>query len=140
ELVCPSGQYQPGTSPPSLSGSDGATFEPLQTLGGPTNTSSDEPGRAMYGGWVIVPKNCTMNVTLSWYVPPLSNQAYSVLVQRQAGTFSDLDLTILPSNCVQQHTTGLHFTGILTGDTSFTVPTYSQKSKRAQNCYPRSGT
>lgn len=140
ELVCPSGQYQPGTSPPSLSGSDGATFEPLQTLGGPTNTTSDEPGRAMYGGWLIIPKNCTLNVTLSWYVPPRANtsQPYSVLVQRQAGTFPDLDLTILPSNCVQQHTSGLHFSGILTEDRSFTVPTASAHQKEAQSCYPRS--
>lgn len=117
ELTCPAGQYQPGAEPPYLTGSNGATWEPLHTLAGPSNTSSDEPGRAMYGGWVIVPKNCTMNVTLSWYVPPLSPQPYTLLVQRQAGTFPELDLSILSSaaNC-----TSFHFDDILVTDRSFT--------------------
>ena len=140
ELVCPAGQYQPGASPPSLSGSNGGTWQPLQTLGGPTNTTSDEPGRAMYGGWVIVPKNCTMTVTLSWYVPPLSQHGYSLLVQRQAGTFPELDLSILPdaADCARLATTGLHFDGILLKDTSFTPPAYKPAKQGAQGCYPRS--
>jgi hypothetical protein len=139
ELICPAGQYQPGAFAPSLSGSNGASWQPLQTIGGPTNTISDEPGRAMYAGWVIVPKNCTMNVTLSWYVPPLSQQPYSLLVQRQAGTFPELDLTILPSaaNCIQLRATGLHFDKILTQDTSFTIPTYDPTKRGAQTCYPQ---
>ncbi len=141
ELVCPAGQYQPGASPPSLSGSDGGTWQPLQTLGGPTNTTSDEPGRAMYGGWVIVPKNCTMTVTLSWYVPPMSQHGYSLLVQRQAGTFPELDLSILPdaANCARLATTGLHFDGILLKDTSFTPPAYKPAKQGGQNCYPHAG-
>jgi hypothetical protein len=142
ELTCPAGQYQPGASPPSLSGSDGVTWLPLQQIGGPTNTTSDEPGRAMYGGWVIVPKNCTMNVTLSWYVPPLSQQPYSLLVQRQTGTFPQLDLAILPSaaDCAQLHTSGLHFTGILTRDVSFTLPVKpATKNSANASCYPGSG-
>lgn len=138
ELTCPTGQYQPGAQAPSLSGSDGASWEPLQTIGGPTNTTSDEAGRAMYGGWVIVPKNCTMNVTLSWYVPPLSQKPYSLLVQRQIGTFPQLDLTILPgaTDCTQLHTSGLHFTGVLTRDTSFTIPT-SKAGSGTKSCYPQ---
>lgn len=141
ELACPAGQYQPGASPPSLFGSDGGTWEPLQTLGGPTNTTSDEPGRAMYGGWVIVPKNCTMTVTLSWYVPPMSQHGYSLLVQRQAGTFPELDLSILPdaANCASLATTGLHFDGMLLKDTSFVPPVYKPSKQGAQSCYPRSG-
>lgn len=139
ELKCPAGQYQPGASPPSLMGSDGGTWEPLQTVGAPTNTASDEPGRAMYGGWVVVPKNCTMNVTLSWYVPKLSAQPYSLLVQRQAGTFPELDLSILPdaADCANLGTTGLHFNGILVKDSSFTVPAYHAQGQ--QHCYPRQG-
>ena len=54
ELLCPSGQYQPGASP-SLTGF-GCARERLQTLSGPTKMTSDEAGRAMYGGWVIIPK------------------------------------------------------------------------------------
>lgn len=122
ELSCPAGQYQPGAGPPSLTGSDGSNWEPLHALVGPTNTQSDEPGRAMYGGWVIVPKNCTMNVTLSWYVPPMSQQPYSLLVQRQAGTFPEMDLTIRPNaaHCASLGTAGLHFDDILVKDASFT--------------------
>lgn len=138
ELTCPAGQYQPGAEPPYLTGSNGSTWQPLHTIGGPSNVSSDEPGRAMYGGWVVVPKNCTMNVTLSWYVPPMGSQPYSLLVQRQAGTFPELDLTILPSaaNCTNLHTAGLHFDDILVADRSFT-PATLQASQ--QGCYSSQG-
>ncbi len=138
ELQCPAGQYQPGASPPTLTDPSGARWEPLQTIGPPTNTTSDEPGRAMYGGWVIVPKNCTMTVSLSWYVPPLSSQPYSLLVQRQAGTFPELDLSILPGagDCIALKTAGLHFDRTLTQDTSFTLPTYA--STKQGSCYPPS--
>lgn len=142
ELVCPAGQYQPGASPPTLAQPDGGTWLPLQTLGGPTDIASDEPGRAMYGGWVIVPKNCTMNVTLSWYVPPMSAQPYSLLVQRQAGVFPELDLSILPDsgNCGKLGTTGMHYDKILTQDISFTLPAYhASKQGQSKNCYPQSG-
>lgn len=141
ELICPAGQYQPGASPPSLTGSDGGSWQPLQTLSGPTNTTSDEPGRAMYGGWVIVPKNCTMTVTLSWYVPPMSQHGYALFVQRQAGTFPELDLSILPdaASCARLGTAGLRFDGILLKDSSFTPPAYKPAKQGAQSCYPHSG-
>lgn len=140
ELVCPSGQYQPGAEPPTLSVPDGVTWQPLQTLGGPTSTTSDEAGRAMYGGWVIVPKNCTMTVTLSWYVPPASGHPYSLFVQRQAGVFPELDLSILPDagNCTSLGTAGLHYDKILTQDMTFALPAY-HASTQAKSCYPRSG-
>lgn len=136
ELVCPAGQYQPGASPPSVTGSDGGAWQPLQTLSGPTNTTSDEPGRAMYAGWAIVPKDCTLTITLSWYVPP--RPTYTLLVQRQAGTFPELDLSILPdaTDCASLATAGLHFTGLLLKDTSFTPAIYKATSQDAQGCYP----
>jgi len=138
ELTCPAGQYQPGATPPNNSGSDGGTWEALQTLSGPTNTTSDEPGRAMYGGWVVVPKNCVMNVTLSWYVPAQPQQPYSLLVQRQSGTFPELDLTIQPSAaaCAALKINGLHFDHILTQDTSFTPPV---SATNAQSCASQNG-
>lgn len=141
ELNCPSGQYQPGDSPPTFADPGGADWQPLRVIGGPTNTTSDEPGRAMYGGWVLVPKNCTMNVTLTWYVPPAAGQPYSLLVQRQAGTFPELDLTVLPGadNCRRLHTAGLHFEGILTQDASFTPASYNSSKSGAQSCYPGQG-
>lgn len=138
ELTCPAGQYQPGATPPWLDGSNGGTWQPLQTVGGPTNTTSDENGRAMYGGWVIVPKNCTMNVTLSWYVPPSAGHPYNLLVQRQVGTFPELNLSILPSAtaCAQLHTAGLYYDGVLNKDASFTLPS----APGQQKCYPLTGT
>ncbi len=82
-----------------------------------------------------------MTVTLSWYVPPLGHGPYQLFVQRQAGTFPDLDLTVLPTSgdCVALATAGMHFAGVLTEDTSFAIKSMvgSQRIKEA-NCYPRS--
>jgi hypothetical protein len=41
----------------------------LDTVGGPTGTTSDLPGTVMRSGYVIVPSACTARVTLGWYVP-----------------------------------------------------------------------
>jgi hypothetical protein len=102
-------------------------WHPLDKLGPPTNLVSDEPGRAMFGGYVVIPKNCTMTVAISWYVPPLSTAPYSLLIQRQAGTWPDINLTILPhtqsshvpSDCVVPNRASVYFDGVLTEDTTF---------------------
>jgi len=142
ELLCPMGQFQPGASAPSITDPDGAHWHPLDTIGPPTNLNSDEPGRAMFGGWVVVPKNCTMTLTVSWYVPPLGTIPYSLQVQRQAGTFPELDLTILPTpgNCNTLHTSGLHFDGIMSEDMSFTTKDFiSLLHSTSSACYPQPG-
>lgn len=144
ELLCPAGEFQPGAQAPTIADSNGGSWHPLDTVGPPTNLTSDEPGRAMFGGWVIIPKNCTMNVTLSWYVPPPSGShgnPYSLLVQRQAGTFPELDLTILPTpgNCSTLNTAGQHFDGIMGEDTTFTVPTLPSSENARASCYPQPG-
>jgi hypothetical protein len=153
ELTCPTGQYEPGAAAPSNIDPNGGDFLPLDTIGPPTTLTSDEPGRAMFGGYVVVPKNCTMTITVSWYVPPMGNHPYSLLVQRQAGTFPALNLTILPTpgNCTILGTSGLYFNGILSDDKSFTVPhnmatakdgrspEAATTSQGAAGCYPQSG-
>jgi hypothetical protein len=142
ELQCPTGQYQPGASAPSLSDEDGGRWHPLDTVGPPTNFQSDEPGRVMFGGWVVVPKNCTMTVTLSWYVPPTGHTTpYALLVQRQAGTFPELDLTILPTpgNCSVLKTAGQYFDGILGEDTPFALKTMAARANVRSSCYPQPG-
>lgn len=123
ELICPTGTYQAGAAAPSPIDPDGAELLPLDELGPPTERVSDEPGRAMFGGWIIVPKNCTATVTLSWYVPPMGSSPYSLLVQRQAGTFPEMNLTILPTSadCPALKTSGLHFDGTLTQDATFSL-------------------
>jgi hypothetical protein len=142
ELLCPAGQFQAGAAAPTLTDPDGSHWHPLDTLGPPTDLVSDEPGRGMFGGWVIVPKNCTMTVTVSWYVPPMGAAPYTLLVQRQAGTFPELDLTILPTpgNCVALKTTGLYFDGIMVEDMSFTANSYNPlPHSTSTTCYPQPG-
>jgi hypothetical protein len=102
---------------------------PLDVTGMPQNQQSDEAGRAMFGGWVVIPKNCTMKITVAWYVPPIG-KPYSLLLQAQASVDSPLDLTIYPAagTCTQQQK-GLHFTQVMDGeDHTFTV------KPQASNC------
>jgi hypothetical protein len=142
ELVCPTGQYQVGFAAPMLNDPYAGEWHPLDTIGPPTNLVSDEPGRAMFGGYVVVPKNCTMTVTLSWYVPPVGHSSYELFVQRQAGTFPELDLTILPTpvDCAQLATSGVHFAGVLTEDTLFPLKSlYSSLGGSKASCYPQPG-
>ncbi|HEX9069233.1 MAG TPA: DUF4012 domain-containing protein [Ktedonobacterales bacterium] len=65
ELKCPTGGYGPGDS--SVGGY--GVPQALDTLGPPTATTSDLPGRGMFGGWVTIPNGCTATLTLRWYVP-----------------------------------------------------------------------
>lgn len=141
QLACPNGLYQPGAQAPTINDSDGGRWHPLDTIGPPTNTTSDEPGRAMFGGWVIVPKNCTMTVTLSWYVPPLAKN-YTLQVQKQAGMFPELDLTILPTpgDCASTGLAPLHFDGIMGQDMSFAATHYKPTPHGGSTgCYPQPG-
>ncbi|GAC1568092.1 MAG: hypothetical protein NVS3B14_16170 [Ktedonobacteraceae bacterium] len=141
QLVCPPGQYQPGAHAPTINDPNGGSWEPLDTIGPPTNLTSDEPGRAMFGGWVIVPKNCTMNVTLSWYVPPLGKN-YALLVQKQAGMFPELDLTILPTpgDCASMGIASYHFDGIMGEDMTFSPPRIKlAPPSGSTGCYPQPG-
>jgi len=142
ELLCPAGQFQPGAAAPSLVDENGGNWHPLDTVGPPTNFQSDEPGRAMFGGWVVVPKNCTMTIALSWYVPPDGHTTpYTLLVQRQAGTFPELDLTILPTpgNCGVLETAGQYFDGILGEDTPFALRSFVAGGNGSVGCYPQPG-
>jgi hypothetical protein len=103
---------------------------PLDVTGPPQNQQSDEAGRAMFGGWVVIPKNCTMKVTLSWYVPPMSKQPYSLLLQAQASVYSPLDLTIQPpaGTCAFDQGNALHFSRVMDGeDIFFTVKRQGSK-------------
>ena len=129
--------YEPGAAAPSPIDPDGADYLPLDKLGGPTNMSSDTPGRAMFAGYAIIPKNCTLTLTLSWYVPPMSH-TYDLLVQRQAATFPELNLTILPTpdNCSGLKTQGLYVDRVLSEDTSFVLSTMTKVEKSGNtNCY-----
>jgi hypothetical protein len=106
------------------------TDHPLDMTGPPQNLQSDEAGRAMFGGWVVIPKNCTMKVTLSWYVPPTGQHAYDLLLQAQASVYARLDLTIQPAQktCVPAQGNALHFSDVMDGqDMTFTVKQQGSK-------------
>ncbi|HEU5230431.1 MAG TPA: DUF4012 domain-containing protein [Ktedonobacteraceae bacterium] len=138
-LFCPTGVTDAGAATPMLNDPYYHAWHPLDQIGPPTNFASDEPGRTMFGGWVVVPKNCTMTVTLSWYVPPMKHAPYSLLVQRQASTLPQLDLTILPTpgDCAALATSGLHFSGIMDGlDLSFALPNHAP-GQAGKSCYPQ---
>ena len=89
---CPGGNYSLG-----LSGRGGDW--PVDSLGGPTELTTDLPGRAMWGGLTLTPKNCISTITLQWYVPNavkhISGQSsYAILVQKQGGYIPTIQITI----------------------------------------------
>jgi hypothetical protein len=90
----------------SVFGSDGKTSWALDRVGGPTATVTDVQGRAMWGGYVVVPRYCRATVTLDYYVPnvvapsqsvPSAVSPYSMLIQRQGGTFYNVTVKMHPS-------------------------------------------
>ncbi len=121
ELVCPTGQYDAGASAPMIGDPYRGAWHPIDKIGPPDNTQSDEAGRAMFGGYVVVPKNCSMKVTVSWHVPPLGNGGYHLLIQRQASTYPPLNLTVIPAAgvCDAASSAQLNFNGFLAADTEF---------------------
>ncbi len=121
QLTCPPGQYAAGLSDAYLHDPYSASDHPLDEIGPPTNFVSDEPGRAMFAGYVVIPKNCSLTLTLSWSVPAQSQQPYTLLVQRQAGTYPTLNLNVVPtaSTCSYGSQTG--FNGVMQRDLTFTL-------------------
>ncbi|GLV58882.1 hypothetical protein KDH_57100 [Dictyobacter sp. S3.2.2.5] len=55
-LMCPPDMAQSGYATWILGDPYYGEPHPMDHIGPPTNTQSDEPGRAMFAGWVIIPK------------------------------------------------------------------------------------
>ncbi|HEY6287119.1 MAG TPA: DUF4012 domain-containing protein [Ktedonobacteraceae bacterium] len=90
---CPDGNYSLG-----LHGGTG-NYWPVDSLGPPTEVTTDLPGRAMWGGLTLTPKNCISTITLQWYVPNvikhISGQpSYAILVQKQGGYIPTVQIAI----------------------------------------------
>jgi hypothetical protein len=68
ELSCRAGGYDPGVHTPNVVPM-GAGAGVLDRVGGPTQRTSDVPGTTMWGGFVVIPPNCTAHLVLAWYVP-----------------------------------------------------------------------
>jgi len=89
---CPNGNYSLGLRGPR-------SYWPNDRLGPPTELTTDLPGRAMWGGLTLTPKNCISTITLQWYVPNaikhVSGQPfYAILVQKQGGYIPTVQITI----------------------------------------------
>ncbi|GER91987.1 hypothetical protein KDW_61490 [Dictyobacter vulcani] len=117
-LVCTSAT--PQVDPPTRHiNSLGSNIAALNPIGKPTNPDSDETGRAMFGGWAIIPPDCKLTITLSWTVPPLSQNNYSLMFQPQASVNPQVDLTVKSTACNSGDT---HFSGTISGqDTMFNL-------------------
>jgi hypothetical protein len=100
---------------------------------GPSARTSDEPGLAMWGGLVKINPSQTKVITLSWYVPNAAapgkvvaaGQApYSLLVQRQSGTFNNLKVTITPAAAAAttQGAQPVSFTGVQGANQVISLP------------------
>ena len=137
DLMCPANQSDPMVETNQITDPNNGRNHPLNKEGPPTNMVSDEAQRAMYAGWVLIPKNCDATLTLSWYVPPMGHNAYSLLIQRQSGTYPDMDVTILPTpgNCTALKTAGKYFHTVLSQDQTFSLVAPNAEDGAKTTCY-----
>ena len=144
-LDCPVGRWATGVpySFEYVDKSDGVTPWPIDYLSGPRNSTSDEPGLAMWGGWVIMPPNCTATITLSWYVPneaapgrtiEAGQSPYQLLLQRQSGTFNLYNITITPASdaASAQGTQTMNANGTLDSNQLISLP--ATRCTRSKSC------
>lgn len=100
---CANGSFQPGTADVVISRMLGSDNTHIDQVGDPTNMKSDEPGRSMFGGLVVVPSYCQATVRVVWYIPHVGgtlqqhNLPYSFTIQRQSGAMMSYQVSILPA-------------------------------------------
>jgi hypothetical protein len=115
---CPDGNYSLG-----LRGLGNSW--PVDSLSGPTQLTTDLPGRAMWGGLTLTPKNCVSTITIQWYVPNavkhIAGQSpYSILVQKQGGYIPTVQITIDTSAI--KDLSPFNFQGDIIADRLFSLP------------------
>lgn len=89
---CPGGNYSLGNKLANMPW-------PIDSLGAPTETTSDLPGYAMWGGLTETPKNCISYITLSWYIPHAVHMVpgqspYSIMVGKQGGMIPTIQISV----------------------------------------------
>ncbi len=99
----------------------------IDSLGAPTNLTSDLPAHAMWGGLTETPKNCTSYITLSWHVPHavidvVGQSPYALLVQKQGGYIPSVELTVNTSALAVKGLKPFTFKGDLSTDKTFAIP------------------
>ncbi|HYT28429.1 MAG TPA: DUF4012 domain-containing protein [Ktedonobacteraceae bacterium] len=120
---CPNGDYSLGQK--GYIPGKGFTNWPIDSLGAPTEMSSDLPGRAMWGGLTVTPKNCISTISLAWYVPGavkhvVGQSQYAVLVQKQGGYVPTVQISIDTSALAGVKP--YNFSGDLIADQLFVLP------------------
>ena len=125
---CPSGNYSLGQN--AYVPGKGFTNWPIDSLGAPTELTSDMPGRAMWGGLTVTPKNCISTITLSWYVPHVVKHTagqvpYALLVQKQGGYIPTVQISIDTSAI--KGLKPYNFSGNLIADKLFSLATVKKK-------------
>ena len=129
ERYCPDGNYNL-SGPNSFVPGKGFMPWPVDSLGPPTEMTSDLPGRAMWGGLTVTPMNCISTITLSWYVPNVVKHTpgqpiYSVLVQKQGGYVPSVQISIDTSQL--KGVKPYNFQGDLTADRVFALQVLKPK-------------
>jgi hypothetical protein len=121
-LYCPSGNYDMGQR--GWVPGKGFSNWAVEALGAPIELTSDLPGRAMWGGLTVTPKNCISTISLSWYVPNavkhvVGQPLYAVLAQKQGGYVPVVQINIDTSqlNGVKPYS----FNGNIYGDRLFSL-------------------
>jgi Protein of unknown function (DUF4012) len=119
---CPDGNYDMGQR--GWVQGKGYSNWAIDAPGAPTELTSDLPGRAMWGGLTVTPKNCISTISLTWYVPNavkhvVGQPLYAVLVQKQGGYVPVVQITIDTSqlNGVKPYS----FNGSIYGDRLFSL-------------------
>lgn len=115
---CPDGNYSLG-----LRGLGNSW--PVDSLSGPTQLTTDLPGRAMWGGLTLTPKNCVSTISIQWYVPNAvkhvpGQSPYSILVQKQGGYIPTVQITIDTSAI--KGLNPFNFQGDIIADRLFSLP------------------
>ncbi len=128
ERYCPDGNYSLGQN--AYVPGKGFTSWPIDGVGAPTELSSDMPGRAMWGGLTVTPKNCISYITLSWYVPntvrhSAGQSPYSLLVQKQGGYIPTVQISIDASAI--KGLKPYNYDGNLIADRIFALPALKKK-------------
>ncbi|HZU66759.1 MAG TPA: DUF4012 domain-containing protein [Ktedonobacteraceae bacterium] len=128
ERYCPDGDYALGQN--AYVPGKGFTSWPIDGVGAPTELTSDMPGRAMWGGLTVTPKNCISYITLSWYVPHVvkhtpGQSPYQLLVQKQGGYIPTIQISIDTSAI--KGLKPYNFNGALVADRVFALPILKKK-------------
>lgn len=112
----PTGLFIPGGSSEWITGLGGSLSDHIDDIGAPTTLVSDEPGRGMFGGLIVVPAFCKATFEIAWMVPHSAgtgaqhNQPYTFAMERQSGTANDVTIDIEPSSDAKIAPIKQHFT------------------------------